>query len=54
MVTEKGTGEKYSSKTKMAKHEKSESKLEQKQEYKSGSGKGAKALLFGVAKRSVK
>lgn len=52
MITEKGTGEKYTSKLAMAKHEKSESKSEQKQEIKSG--KGAKALLFNVARRSVK
>jgi hypothetical protein len=43
MITEKNSGEKYASKVKQ---EKKESKVT--------SGKGAKALLFGVARKSVK
>jgi len=54
MITEKLTGEKYASKSAMAKHEKGESKSQQKAELKSTLTKGGKALLFKVARKSVK
>lgn len=54
MITEKNSGEKYASKATQAKHEKKESKSFEKKEDKGTSGKGAKALLFGVARKSVK
>lgn len=54
MITEKSTGEKYASKSAMSKHEKSESKSEQKSELKPTLTKGGEALLFKVARKSVK
>ena len=53
-MTEKLTGEKYASKASMDKHEKGESASKQKSEMKSSVSKGGKALLFKVARKSVK
>jgi hypothetical protein len=53
-IVEKATGEKYTSKTAMAKHEKSETKATQKKEIK-GAVKGAiKGAVKGAVKGAMK
>lgn len=54
-VTEKATGEKYTSKMAMAKHEKGETKSMQKKEAIKGAAKGAvKGAVKGAIKGAVK